>query len=86
MSRPSVDGVARALLWDLCKQYGFERSDKWYEHIPKNVEDNDNFKFLWYPKSMFWIPREATAVRPLCSEFITGSFRSRTTNLRRGRK
>ena len=34
-SGPPVDGVARALLWVLCKQYGFERSDKWYEHIPK---------------------------------------------------
>ena len=79
-------GVAKALLWDLCKQYRFERSDKWYEHIPKNVEDNENFKFLWSPKSMVWIPREATAVRPLRSEFITGSFRSRTTNLRGGRK
>ena len=47
MAGPAVDGVARALLWDLCKQYGFERSDKWYEHIPKNVENNENFKFLW---------------------------------------
>ena len=51
-SGPPVDGVARALLWDLCKQYGFERSDKRYEHIPKNVEDNENFKFLWYPKTI----------------------------------
>ena len=71
------DGVARAMLWDLCKQYGFERSDKWYEHVPKNFEDNENLKLLW----KVWIPREATGVRPLRSEFIKGSFRSRTTNL-----
>ena len=72
-----VDGVARAMLWDLSKQYGFERSDKWYEHVPKNFEDNENLKLLW----KVWIPREATGVRPLRSEFIKGSFRSRTTNL-----
>ena len=31
----------------MCKQHGFERSDKWYEHTPKKVEDNENFKLLW---------------------------------------
>ena len=41
------DGLARALHWDLCKQHGFERSDKWYEHTPKKVEDNENFILLW---------------------------------------
>ena len=43
-----------------------------YEHIPKNVEDNENFKLLWYPESMVWIPHEAKAVRPSRSEFIKG--------------
>lgn len=30
----------------MCKQHEFEGSVKWYEHIPKNVEDNENFKIL----------------------------------------
>ena len=42
------DGVAKALHWDLvCGQYEFERSDKWYEHSPENVEDNEKCKLLW---------------------------------------
>ena len=41
------DGVAKALHWDLCGQYEFERNDKWYEHSPENVEDNEKCKLLW---------------------------------------
>lgn len=33
------DGVATASHWDLCRQHGFDRSQKWY-----GVEDNKNFK------------------------------------------
>ena len=40
------DGVAEALHWDLCGQYEFERSDKWYEHSPENVENNEKCKLL----------------------------------------
>ena len=36
-----------ALHWELCGQYEFERSDKWYEHSPENVKDNDKCKLLW---------------------------------------
>ena len=31
----------------MCKQHKFEGSVKWYKHIPKNVENNENFKILW---------------------------------------
>ena len=31
----------------MCKQHKFEGSVKWYEHIPKNVANNENFKILW---------------------------------------
>ena len=40
------DGVAKALQWDSCGQYEFERNDKWYEHSPENVEDNEKCKLL----------------------------------------
>ena len=31
------DGVAKTLHWDLCKQFRFGTSDKWYEHAPDSV-------------------------------------------------
>ena len=31
----------------MCKEYGVECSDKWYEHSPKSVEENDKVKLLW---------------------------------------
>ena len=33
--------------WELCKGYGIEYSDKWYEHSPKGVEENEEVKLLW---------------------------------------
>ena len=41
------DGVAKALHWDLCKQCGIGTCDKWYEHSPDSVEENENYKLLW---------------------------------------
>ena len=31
----------------MCKEYGVESSDKWYEHFPKSVEENEEVKLLW---------------------------------------
>ena len=31
----------------MCKEYGVECSEKWYEHSPKSVEENDEVKLLW---------------------------------------
>ena len=33
--------------WEVCKEYGVECSDKWYEHSPKGVEENEEVKLLW---------------------------------------
>jgi len=41
------DKVAANLHWSLCKQFGFERSQKWYEHRAEKVLENDNHKLLW---------------------------------------
>ena len=32
--------------WESCKEYGVECSDKWYEHSPKSVEENEEVKLL----------------------------------------
>ena len=41
------DVVGRVIDWELCKEYGVECSDKWYEHSPKSVEENEEVKLLW---------------------------------------
>lgn len=41
------DKVAANLHWSLCKQFGFERAQKWYEHRAEKVLENDDYKLLW---------------------------------------
>ena len=31
------DNVARAVHWDLSEKYGFERSERWYDHVPDSI-------------------------------------------------
>ena len=35
------DNVARRIHWELCKKPGLESSDRWYEHTPADVVEND---------------------------------------------
>lgn len=35
------DSVAKAVHWNLCKKYGLECKDKWYEHEPERVRESD---------------------------------------------
>ena len=44
-NRPDV--VGRVIHWELCKEYGVECSDKWYDHSPKSVEENEEVKLVW---------------------------------------
>ena len=37
----------RALHWDILRQRGFKISDKWYQHQPERVVENEQFKVLW---------------------------------------
>ena len=41
------DNVARAVHWDLTGKYGFQRSDRWCEHVAESVLENDNYKLMW---------------------------------------
>ena len=41
------DTLARALHWNLCKKYQMPCSNKWYEHQPQPVTENENAKHLW---------------------------------------
>ena len=40
--------MAKAVHWNLCKKYQMLCSNKWYEHQPKPVTENENAKLLWY--------------------------------------
>ena len=41
------DTVAKALHWSLCKKHQLSCSDKWYEHQPESVMENEKVKLLW---------------------------------------
>ena len=41
------DWVGRRVHWDVCKMYGIEVNDKWYQHEPVSVIENDKCKILW---------------------------------------
>ena len=41
------DNVARLIHWKLCTKYGFDVSEKWYEHKPEGNFKNDDIKLLW---------------------------------------
>ena len=41
------DVVGRVIHWELCKEYEVECSDKWYEHSPKSIKENEEVKLLW---------------------------------------
>ena len=45
--RKRHDGVAKALHWDLCRGYGLEHTEKWYDHKPEPVTENQDVKILW---------------------------------------
>ena len=41
------DNVAMAVHLDLSEKYGFERSERWYDHVPDSVLENEDYKMLW---------------------------------------
>ena len=41
------DNVARKFHWDFCKKNELEHTEKWYEHVPEGVEENEEVKVLW---------------------------------------
>ena len=41
------DNIARLVHWKLSCKYGIDRSEKWYEHQPERVVENESFKISW---------------------------------------
>ena len=41
------DNIARLVHWKLCCKYDMSRGEKWYEHQPEGVMENEKCKILW---------------------------------------
>ena len=41
------DWVGNVILWEKCKKFKFDRTNKWYMHNPASVLENDTYKLLW---------------------------------------
>ena len=54
--------VARIVHWKLCGKYNLKKSEKWYEHSPESVAENEEVKILW--DVMVQSDREIRARKP----------------------
>ena len=43
----SHDNLGKILHWKLARKFNFEAGDKWYEHEPESVLENEDYKILW---------------------------------------
>ena len=41
------DNVSKIVHWKLWGKYNLKRSEKWYEHAPESVVENEEVKVLW---------------------------------------
>ena len=41
------DTVAKLVQWKLCKKHNLERKEKWYEHFPEEIVEDDDVKLIW---------------------------------------
>ena len=40
------DWVGKKIHWEVCKEEGFIVNEKWYEHLPEPVLQNEGYKIL----------------------------------------
>ena len=41
------DTVAKLVHWKLYEKHNLERKEKWYEHCPEGVVEDDDVKLIW---------------------------------------
>ena len=41
------DNLGKIVHWKLATKCNFEAGDKWYEHEPESVLENEDYKILW---------------------------------------
>ena len=45
--RRRYDNLGKIVPWKLARESNFQAGDKWYEHEPESVLDNEDYKILW---------------------------------------
>ena len=41
------DNLGKIVHWKLTRKYDFEAGDKWHEHEPGSILENEDYKILW---------------------------------------
>ena len=41
------DRVGKVIHWEMCREFQFDHTNKWYMHNPASVLENDSHKLLW---------------------------------------
>ena len=41
------DNGSKKVHWDFYKKSGLEHTEKWHEHVPEGVVENEEVKVLW---------------------------------------
>ena len=41
------DWIGRKIHWEVCRKYGLDTKDRWFEHEPQSVCENEEYKILW---------------------------------------
>ena len=41
------DWVGRKIHWEVCRKISFDVNEKWYQHEPEKVVENNSRKILW---------------------------------------
>ena len=42
-----LNNLGKIVLWKLARKWNFKVGDKWYEHEPEGVLENEDYKILW---------------------------------------
>ena len=51
------DRIAQVIHWELCKAYDLEHMEKWYDHHPEKIKENEKVKTLWDMNARLWTLR-----------------------------
>ena len=52
------DWFGTKIHWEICRKYDIEVKEKWYEHRPEVIIENDNCKILWDKRIMKYMEED----------------------------
>ena len=54
--------MGKRVHWELCRKYGIECGEKWYEHVPLNVMEGQGVEIYW--NQTIWVHTSVEHNRP----------------------